>query len=318
MSVKGIVFNVQRYTVDDGPGIRTEFFLKGCPLRCKWCSNPESQNMNIEPGVYHTRCISASKCGLCIKACNQGALLFGNDKLVKIDRDRCIGCMGCANVCPSEAVKPWGKEISVEDAMMIIERDKRFYDESGGGVTLSGGEPLVQPMFSRDLMAECRKAGIHTCLESTFHASWSIIVDVIQYADLLISDIKAMDSDVHKLWTGVSNAIILENLKKLAENGNEMILRIPLIPGINDDMDNICATADFIDKNIGKNLQTLQLLSFMRMGEEKCRSLGRTYEMENIDFDREEFQAHVNEIADYFNSRGIDCVVGTKRKGDKK
>lgn len=312
---KGIVFNIQRYTIDDGPGIRTEVFMKGCPLRCKWCSNPEGHAPAGEPGVYSSKCISEQKCGLCAKACKQQALLFGEEKIVGIDRSKCVGCMKCADACPTDAIKKWGESMLLEDLMTVIEKDRAYYENSGGGVTVSGGEPLAQHEFTKELLKACRDAGIHTCLESTFYGDWDTIKSVVQYADLIISDIKHMDSEEHLKYTGVRCEKILENLKRLADEGHDMILRIPVIPGVNDDDENISRTADFIEKNIGSKLKTLQLLSFMRMGEEKYRSLGRAYEMEGLEFDREEFQMKVEKIAEYFNSRGIHCVVGTKERG---
>ncbi|MCB6993826.1 glycyl-radical enzyme activating protein [bacterium 210820-DFI.6.37] len=311
---KGIIFNIQRFTINDGPGIRTEIFMKGCPLKCKWCSNPESHRLSKEPGVYPSKCISEEKCGLCVKACRQQALLFGPEKISQIDRSKCVGCLKCVDACPAEAIKGWGQDMLLGDVMALIEKDRSYYERSGGGVTISGGEPLVQKDFTKSLLKACRDAGIHTCLESTFYADWETIADTVQYADLIISDIKHMDSRVHKKYTGVGCEKILENLKRLAGEGHDMILRIPVIPGINDDMENIEKTAGYIKDNIGERLRTLQLLSFMRMGEEKCGSLGRTYEMKNLEFDREEFQKKVENIADYFNSRGIHCVVGTKEK----
>ena len=308
---QGIIFNIQRYTINDGPGIRTEIFMKGCPLKCRWCSNPESQRAAIEPGVYSSKCISEDKCGLCITACRQQALLFAGGSIAGIDRSRCIGCMKCATACPSEAVRAWGEKMSLDEVMAVIEKDRAFYEKSGGGVTVSGGEPLVQKEFTRSILKACREAGIHTCLESTFCTDRETAEAAAEYADLVISDIKHMDSEVHKKYTGAGNEKILANLKRLAACGHDMILRIPVIPGTNDDMENIIKTADYIEDNIGDRLRTLQLLSFMRMGEEKCRSLDRAYEMDSLQFDREEFQQRVKDIAEYFNSRGIRCVVGT-------
>ena len=308
---QGIIFNIQRYTINDGPGIRTEIFMKGCPLKCRWCSNPESQRAAIEPGVYSSKCISEDKCGLCITACRQQALLFAGGSIAGIDRSRCIGCMKCAAACPSEAVRAWGEKMSRDEVMAVIEKDRAFYEKSGGGVTVSGGEPLVQKEFTRSILKACREAGIHTCLESTFCTDRETAEAAAEYADLVISDIKHMDSEVHKKYTGRGNEEILANLKRLAACGHDMILRIPVIPGINDDAENIERTADYIEDNIGDRLRTLQLLSFMRMGEEKCRSLDRAYEMDSLQFDREEFQQRVKDIAEYFNSRGIRCVVGT-------
>ena len=311
---KGIIFNIQQFTINDGPGIRTEIFMKGCPMRCKWCSNPESQKLASEPGVYPSKCISEQKCGLCTKVCKQQALLFGEEKIWGIDSSKCIGCTQCVEACPSEAIKRWGEHMTVEEVMKVIEKDRKYYERSGGGMTVSGGDPLVQHEFTRELLKASREAGIHTCLESTFYADWDIVADTVQYADLLISDVKHMDSEIHKKYTGMGCEQILDNLAHLAREGHEMILRIPVIPGINDDMENITRTADFLESQIGSSLRTLQLLSFMRMGEEKCASLGRPYEMKDLEFDREEFQKKVEGIADYFNSRGIHCVVGTKEK----
>lgn len=308
---QGIIFNIQRYTINDGPGIRTEIFMKGCPLKCRWCSNPESQRAAIEPGVYSSKCISEDKCGLCITACRQQALLFAGGNIAGIDRSRCIGCMKCAAACPSEAVRAWGEKMSLDEVMAVIEKDRAFYEKSGGGVTVSGGEPLVQKDFTRSILKACCETGIHTCLESTFCTDRETVEAAAEYADLLISDIKHMDSEVHKKYTGAGNEKILANLKRLAACGHDMILRIPVIPGTNDDMENIIKTADYIEDNIGDRLRTLQLLSFMRMGEEKCRSLDRAYEMDSLQFDREEFQQRVEDIAAYFNSRGIHCTVGT-------
>lgn len=316
MSQRGIIFNIQRFTIHDGPGLRTELFLKGCPLRCEWCSNPESWMSYIQPGVYKAKCISRKKCGLCEEVCpDKDILNFMHGKLNSIDRSKCTNCLACYNACPSDAIKQWGKSMSVEECMKEIRKDKGYYERSGGGVTVSGGEPLLQSDFVAELFKACKKdEEIQTCCESTFHTDWKEIEKILPYTDIIISDIKHMDTNIHKKYTGVHNDRILENLKRLTSEERELILRIPIIPNVNDNMDNIEATADFILDELGGHVRTLQLLSFMRLGEEKYCSLSIPYKMEDVKVNRRSFQKHVNELANYFNSRGIHCLVGTKEK----
>lgn len=312
-NVSGTVLNVQRFTLHDGPGIRTEFFLKGCPLRCDWCGNPESFNKRVEVGVYHNKCISSSECGDCTSVCpDSDMLIFSDSRLELVDRSKCSSCMLCSQECPAEAIKPWGSSMSVDECMKVILQDRGFYTRSGGGVTVSGGEPLMQSEFVLKLFQACHKEDIHTCLESSFHSNWEQIEKLLPYTDLIISDIKLMDSEKHKRYTGVDNHKILHNLQKLSETDKEIILRIPVIPTVNDDKSNAEATADFILNQMKGRVRTLQLLSFMRLGEEKYQSLGMDYKMADLDFDRHEFQQQVNGLAEYFNQRGIHCLVGTK------
>ena len=315
MELKGNIFNIQRFTIHDGPGLRTELFLKGCPLRCEWCSNPESWASSIQPGVYRTKCISRTKCGMCKEECpGENVLEFVRGKLASIDRSKCTNCLACYHACPSDAIKQWGSLMTVDECMKEIRKDIGYYERSGGGVTVSGGEPLLQSDFVAELFSRCKDEGIQTCLESTFCTDWKEAEKVLPYTDLIISDLKHMNSKIHKKYTGVPNEHILENLKRLADGHRELILRIPVIPGVNDDRQNMEEAADFMIRELQGNVRTLQLLSFMRLGEEKYRSLGLPYKMENVKVHRKAFQKQVEELADYFNSRGIHCLVGTKEK----
>ncbi|MGG5372001.1 (2S)-3-sulfopropanediol dehydratase activating enzyme [Enterococcus sp. AZ196] len=315
MSNKGIVFNIQRFTLHDGPGLRTELFLKGCPMTCDWCGNPESWSRQIELGIYKKKCISKKKCGLCLSAePNEEALTFHREKLTAIDSKKVSDHTACALACPADAIKQWGEEMTVEECMEIIRKDKEYYDQSGGGVTVSGGEALLQSDFVAELFAECKKEGIQTCFETTFYSNWRKVEALLPGTDIWISDIKHMDTAVHRERTGVGNELILANLKKLAELDRELILRIPVIPEFNEDMENIEATADFILNELQGRVRTLQLLSFMRLGVEKYEALGIPYGMEGVKVNRRSFQKHVERIADYMNGRGIHCLVGTKEK----
>lgn len=315
MTAEGTVFNVQHFTIHDGPGIRTELFMKGCPLHCRWCSNPESLKARIEPGVYRKKCISAKNCSLCMKACPaDGALQFYRGKLSSIDYDRCTGCMACAGSCPSEAIKAWGQKMTVDEAMEEIRRDKGYYDRSGGGVTISGGEPLLQAEFVGDVFEACRKEGIRTCCESCLHADWDRIERLLPRTDLWIADMKIMDSRLHREYTGAGNERILENLQRLAGAGADLILRIPVIPGVNDTRENMEESADFILEKLDGRIRVLQLLSFMRLGEEKYESLGMPYEMKSVRFRRDHFQKKIEGFAEYLNGRGIHTLVGTREK----
>lgn len=294
--MSGTVFNIQRYTIHDGPGIRTEIFLKGCPLSCIWCGNPEGVSPEIQMGFYSSKCLGMEKCGLC------------------------KGLRDCADVCPADAIKQWGSEMSADEVMEVIRKERRYYESSGGGVTVSGGDPMMQPDFAGEILKRCRSEGIHTCIESALHADWEIIKGVVEHADMIITDIKHMSSDVHRRYTGVGNERILENIARVSETGKPLIIRIPVIPGINDGNDNMKETADFITGRLNNGIYQLQLLGFMRLGEEKYASLGREYPMADFEFDRAELSRRVNEMAEYFNGRGIRCLAGTqernKRRGD--
>ncbi len=311
MAESGIVFNVQRYTIHDGPGLRTEFFLKGCPLRCRWCSNPESWDPKIQYGVYRTKCIGLDKCGACMDvcACPEG-LFFKKGRLDRIDYRLVPDCKPLYDECPSDCLKQWGREMTVEECMRTVIADKGYYERSGGGVTVSGGEPLLQSKFVAELFRACRDEDVQTCCETTFHVGWAAVERIMPLTDIFITDLKTMDTEVHQEYTGAGNEVILDHIKRVVDAGADVIVRIPVIPGVNDGEENISATADFILDELGNRIQMLQLLSFMRLGVEKYQSLGMPYGMSGVRVNRKAFQKHVEEIADYFAGRGIRCRVG--------
>ncbi len=275
MLSKGMVFNIQKYSIHDGPGIRTTVFLKGCPLNCWWCHNPESQEYNREIVFWEDRCIG---CGDCEKACKSGAITAG-EKGPEIDKTDCILCGRCTDACPAGALETIGKIMSAEDVMREIEKDFIFYEESGGGVTFSGGEPLVQDEFLYELLSDCRKKDIHTALDTSGYAPRKALLKVREKVDLFLYDIKHMDDSKHQRYTGVSNRIILENLKVLAQSGSSIIVRFPVIPGINDDEENISKTGKFI---ASLNLKDISLLPYHNTGTDKFGKLGRIYKLPDI------------------------------------
>lgn len=315
--VKGCVFNIQRFTVHDGPGIRTEIFLKGCPLRCKWCSNPESMKLRPQVGLYVKRCIGVEVCGQCVSVCPQGDRIFSmhEGKISGIDRDLCNDCLKCTEVCPSNALMVWGKVYTVDEILEIVQADTEFYEKSGGGVTLSGGDPLVQWEFSGEILRRCREKGINTCLETELAIDKTVINEVSPYADLIITDIKHLNPIVHKEYTGVDNVRILENIRDLVENGRQLVVRIPVVPGYNDGRENIEATALFIRDSLNNRVAQVQLLPYRQLGVEKYDSLGMEYEMNGADIpERKVWEKNILELAELMKSYGVPAVAGSTSK----
>ena len=271
----GVVFKIQKYSIHDGPGIRTTIFFKGCPLNCWWCHNPESQSITPQMIFWEDRCIN---CGECSAACSSGAIKIKNGIPVT-NKEKCILCGKCVEKCPTLAREIIGKKISAEEVIKEIEKDLIFYEESGGGVTFSGGEPLMQPKFLYDLLRQSKQQGIHTAVDTSGYSDREWLSKISDKTDLFLYDLKFMDSEKHKKYTGVSNKLILENLKLLSLKHSNIIVRIPIIPGINDDDNNILETGKFISS---LNLKEINLLPYHSMSIAKYRRLGIPYKLSKI------------------------------------
>jgi pyruvate formate lyase activating enzyme len=274
-NVTGTIFNIQGYSIHDGPGIRTMVFLKGCPMRCLWCSNPESQGFQPEVEFFERRCI---KCGRCLASCARGAI---NPDLEparghKINRSLCDECGECARHCPTGALAVTGEEIATEDVLRRITKERSYHRKSGGGVTLSGGEPLAQPEFSRSILRACYNMNIHTAIETAGHAPWDHFEDILEFTNLVLYDVKHMDDAVHQQITGVSNRLILQNAGRIAQSGIPMVIRIPLIPGVNQTEGDLRATARYVS---GLGVREVHLLPYHEFGRDKYERLSREYGM---------------------------------------
>lgn len=296
---KGLIFNIQKFSLHDGPGIRTTVFMKGCPLRCEWCCNPESQNNYPEVMTLDIKCIM---CGNCIKACPKGAISVV-DGMRNINRGKCDECQKCAEVCPSEGIATSGRYYSCDELMKEIEKDRVFYKNSGGGVTFSGGESLAQWEFLLTMLQLCKAKRIHTCLDTTGYAFWGILEKVLPYVDLILYDLKHLDDECHRKRTGVSNRLILENLAKVAET-KRVWLRFPLIPGYNDSEDHIKQIGE-LAKSLG--VEKVTVFPYHRLGETKYSRMGRVYLAESVLTPTDE---DMEKQKEYLQNYGLEVSIG--------
>jgi pyruvate formate lyase activating enzyme len=315
---EAVIFNIQRFTIHDGPGIRTEVFFKGCPLRCKWCSNPESFRLDPEIGVYSNRCIGVDRCGYCLSACpqyRQQVIIVTGNTVTGLEREKCTNCGKCAQACPAAALVLWGKKMTVPQVMEVILKDRDFYRKSGGGVTLSGGEVLLQWEFARKLLETCQNNNLHTCMESSLHCRTDLLEQIYPHVDLVITDIKHMDANRHRQFTGAGNELILGNIKRTAELNMPLIIRLPVVPAHNNSEENIRATAEFIVKELHNRVRQVQLLPYRQLGREKYNSLGRDYPMAHFKPpERSRREEEIRALVEVMKSYGVPAVAGSTSK----
>lgn len=299
---ESLIFDIKRYAINDGPGIRVVIFFKGCNLHCAWCHNPESISAKVEKMYAPAKCI---KCGSCVEACSKNAIKLTPDGIIT-DPDLCKTCGKCAEVCPTKAIEMSGKVMSVAEIIGIIEKERIFFDQSGGGVTFSGGEPLVHSKILMELLHECRKRKIHTAIDTAGHTSVETILEVAKHTDLFLYDLKMMETSMHRKWTLLGNENIIQNLKAIAETGSNIIIRIPLIGGINDTDENIELTAKFISELAGEK-KLVHLLPYHSIAENKYMKLGKSGDFEKLKApDKETLNRVIEKFAEY----GIKASVG--------
>ena len=306
--IYGNLYDIQKFSVHDGPGIRTDVFTKGCPLRCLWCHSPESQDFGNDLAFMDIRCVGRGMGCDCTAACPEGAVSWGDPEAKpdgsgtvtrpKIDREKCNLCLKCVEVCPAKALYNPLRRMSVEECMAVVRRDRRYYERSGGGVTISGGEPMSQFAFTLALAKACKSEGFHVALDTTGFAPWEHYEEILPYVDLFLYDLKHMDSKRSEVLVGVPNERILSNARDLAAAGARFQIRFPIIPKLNDSEQNNRATAQFCCE-IRDAIDVVQLLPYHRMGESKYVRLGRDYRPKNIEPPSADvMQAHLKVFTD--------------------
>jgi len=277
MAPSGLVFNLMRFSLHDGPGIRTTVFLKGCPLHCRWCHNPESQSSKPEILYVGERCIL---CGDCVLACQHGALDLTLDRQLLHHPELCQRCGECVEACPSAARQLAGRRMTVAEVLAEVLKDQVFYDESGGGITISGGEPLRQAEFVEALLAACKIRQMHTVLDTCGFADAAVLRRISKYVDLFYYDLKLMNSESHQRFTGVKNDLILENLKMLAEGGSAITVRVPILPGVNDDPENSDALSKYLSP---LGVREIDLIPYHKLGNDKYHRMNLSCVMKDVE-----------------------------------
>jgi pyruvate formate lyase activating enzyme len=299
--ILGCVFDIKRYAIHDGPGIRTTVFFKGCPLRCRWCHNPESWRVAPELSFRPGRCV---QCGRCVELCPPGAVSLSDNGPVT-DPGKCAFCGQCVAACPAGAREIIGRQMTVAEVMAQVVKDVVFYDQSGGGATFSGGEPMMQPEFLLGLLDACRTEGIRTAVDTTCYAEPQVVRKVGERADLFLCDIKHMDPDLHRQYTGVGNERILSNIRMLAGTAREMHIRVPIIPGFNSDLENIRQTAQFVQSL--ERVRRMDILPYNRGGLEKAVRLAGEADLMHAETPSDDT---MRDIADVLEGYGFEVKTG--------
>ncbi len=296
--ISGTITDIQRFSIHDGPGIRTTVFVKGCNQRCFWCHNPETLEPKPQLQLFADRCIG---CGACVERCTQGVHSFVDGEH-RIDRARCVTCGRCVDTCYAKALVMIGEIKTADEVFDVIARDRAFYETSGGGVTISGGDPMLQLEFTEAILSRCRDAGIHTAIETAANVPWERLERILAVTDLLMMDVKVMDPERHRAVTGVPNERILANAERLSATGVPMIVRTPIVPGVNDDEDSVRAIAAFVSTL--PSLVSYELLRFHAMATQKYNSLGLTYDAATLKAPTPEQMELLTQIA---GSYGIEA-----------
>ena len=298
---KGLIFNIVHGSFVDGYGVRTTIFLKGCPLRCLWCCNPEGQSFEPELKINATRCNS---CGRCIPVCKQGALSLDDAGLIAVDRGKCIRCFECMEVCYTDALDRWGTWYTVDEMFEIVQRDSNYYSTSGGGLTIGGGEATWQADFTLELINKCHEYKIPVNIDTCGYVSDPKGIECLRAADMLLFDVKGIDPKDHEKNTGVSNDVIQKNLKMLSDERKPMIIRLPLIPGYNDSEENLKATAELLASL--KSVERVDIIPLHQYGKVKYEGVGMEYMLEAEDMDNERQE----ELRSFFESYGLKTQIG--------